>query len=345
MSREPRSRLSTARDNPTHWSRSRASRLIASICLLPALLIAAASIDEKPRAKRPAAAKTDEPQSLSPLPIGERLVYRAYLRKAGIEVEAGTAAFTLTEEKNGRLLISSVAEGSKFGYSLASRVRSSVDPESITPSLYHYLQTGSEDRQKKLMFSKSRVIYLREKHCMEPNCQDSKHFVKRRRWAGLIPKEKRWIHCPDRDCEIESHHHWKIRHRHEVTGPHYDMLSAIYFARTLDLRPGMKQTISVVDDHDIWQVEVQVYPGGIVETPAGTRNSIKIILEPKPAAGERDKEDFSGLFGMSGNIRIWLDAESKRPLKVQGKLPFAFTNLQARVELVKVGRTEKPCDL
>ena len=42
----------------------------------------------------------------------------------------------------------------------------------------------------------------------------------------------------------------------------------------------------------------------------------------------------------SGSLRVWVDAESRKPLLIQGTLPVSVLDLKARIELISTGDAE-----
>ena len=115
------------------------------------------------------------------------------------------------------------------------------------------------------------------------------------------------------------------------------MLTAVYYARTLDFGAiGSTSTIPVVNDRDRWRVRVKVLKRGKITVKAGEFEGVQVVLEPE-AVSEDASEEFEGLFGLNGSIEIWMDAKTRRPLKISGQIPFAFTNLTCKIELTEVG--------
>lgn len=266
-------------------------------------------------------------------PVGEKLVYRGILTKAGVSVDAGTATFTVTRNDDERIQLTACAVGEKFGYSLATKIISILGTDRLGPQHYEYLQQGSESRLKQVDFEPKSAVYRRYKHCAELDCEIAEHRID-------------GAHCPDRDCRIPAHMHWKVRHEHEFTQRHFDMLSAVYFARGLPLEPGAPPIeVPVLNDHDRWIVRASAKRGGRLRVKAGIFDTVKIILDPTPAPGTTPEERFTGLFGLNGTIEIWLDRKTIRPLLVRGQLPFGFMDLSAKVELIEIGQATEPCDL
>lgn len=277
----------------------------------------------------------------SPLPMGERLVYQGRIEKAGMWLNVGTATFTITEADDEHLVLRAHAQGEKFGYTLDTSITSVVSRATLRPATYQYLQGGSEQREKRLVFSGNGIEYWKLGHCNDKNCTDPAHQVSRTRFvAGVIPWGARELHCPDRKCSDPRHLLWKLRNQHVVDQPYVDLLTAVYHARTLPFTVGGEPIlIPVISDHDRWHVQVRAVSEKRLEVEVGTFDAIELVLEPVSPDGTRLRDDFVGLFGLNGAIRIWIDRESRRPLLVTGILPFAFLNLRATIELVRTEST------
>ncbi|MCI0651538.1 MAG: DUF3108 domain-containing protein [Planctomycetes bacterium] len=279
-------------------------------------------------------------------PVGELLKYRATVSKAGISMDAGTAEFQTSLDGDGRVVLTANARGEKFGYELAMTLRSVLANGGKRPELYHYLQEGSEYREKKLIFSERGIEYWRLKHCNGAQCSDATHEVSKTRWVGaVIPWGSHEVHCTDKHCGDTQHLVWRLRSRILRDEPCFDMLSAVYAARALiespdAAEPGRPREIAVINDHDLWRVKLLVKGEETCTVGAGTFNAIEVALEPTPTGDGKVREEFRGLFGLHGTIRIWVDRESKRPILVKGTLPFGPMDLNATAELIEIGAVE-----
>ncbi|MGE3164231.1 MAG: DUF3108 domain-containing protein [Planctomycetota bacterium] len=276
-------------------------------------------------------------------PLRERLVYEGRVEKAGLWLTVGQATFTANRADNGELVLQAEAKGKKFGYTLDTKLTSRFAVGSDQPFIHTYSQKGSEEREKKLMFEGPEIAFWRLKHCRQDGCTEPGHEIKKTKWVGgLIPWGKRREHCSDRHCGIPTHQVWVLRHNHQTTAPHVDYLTAIYKARHLDFSTSAEpQCVRVVSDTDLWVIRVSATREETIETPAGKFETIKLVLDPQSDSGEVKKE-FEGLFGLNGAIGVWVDRETHRPVRVQGQLPFAFLNLHAIVELIKVEEAPAP---
>ncbi len=82
----------------------------------------------------------------------------------------------------------------------------------------------------------------------------------------------------------------------------HDILSAFYFVRTLDLKPGNSTFIHTHSSHKNYDLEVKVHGRETITVPAGTFDCYKV--EPI-ILGE-------GLFQFEGKLTIWLTADPRR---------------------------------
>jgi len=101
-----------------------------------------------------------------------------------------------------------------------------------------------------------------------------------------------------------------------------DILSALYFIRTLDLEGGRDETVEVYADGKVYPLRVIVYGKEKIKVPAGTFNCVKI--EPVMKS--------EGIFQQKGKLTVWLtDDELKIPVKMKSKILIGSigTNLES----------------
>jgi hypothetical protein len=292
----------------------------AAIRVLVALLLLAA----------PAAA---EDLPASSLVDGEILTYRARVWKGFefIDMEVGRATFTTLREVDGGEPIWAIvarAKGGALGYEVNTTIRSRATA-TLDSLSYGYEQRGSEERKNRLDFGPKTVTYTAFQHCPgTPPCAIPDHQVEE---GG---------HCPNKPrCHLPEHFLWVKRFEHPRDGSKaLDMLTAVYYARGMELAAGASRKVRIVNNDAIYDVEIRVEAEEQVEVGAGTFDAWKIILEPTFASGsERAKEKqgkFRGLFGISGSIRIWLDKKARVPVKICGTIPFGV-DLNGEVDLVE----------
>lgn len=282
---------------------------------------------------------TDPRYRLTDLPFGEMLVYRGRVVKAGMNFDVGRATLRAMRDDEGRPTLEARAQGAKFGYELNTRICSTLEEGTLLPALHEVAERGTERRTKKLVFHAGGAEFLRLKHCRDENCADPAHQVKRAKMHGPIPWGAEQVHCDDRDCRHREHYEWRSRLDHQFETPYFDLLSAIYLARQVEFSPDAEPlVIPIVNDTRRWDVQVRARNQKRIEVAAGTFDAVELILEPVPASGLEEDEDaeFKGLFGLNGAIQIWVDRATRRPLLIEGTLPFAFLELHAQVELEKI---------
>jgi len=91
----------------------------------------------------------------------------------------------------------------------------------------------------------------------------------------------------------------------------YDTYSSFYYVRTLPLEVGKSVYVSILDNKQLWNVEVQVLKKEKLDTILGEVNTIKI----KPLIKSE------GIFQKKGEIYIWLTDDARRiPVKMQTKV-------------------------
>lgn len=300
---------------------------------------AAGKVEAKPVDAAPASetvAKSSKKKQL--VPVGEKLFYRGRVKKAGVTVDVGKAMFSV-EETESAVILKAHAKGAKFGYSMDTSVTTELRPGSIHPVVHEYKQKGSEKRRKKLVFDDDGATYWKVKHCKTPNCKDPDHMVDHTTYAvGFIPWGSEKRHCKESGCKDSDHRVWRLRKEHTLQQPHVDLLTAIYLARNLEFKPGGKpHVVPVISDRDLWNVKVSARSEKQLKIAAGTFDAVELVLEPQGTGKTAKKaSEFDGLFGLNGAIKVWVEKTTRRPLLISGDLPFAFLNLHATIELVKI---------
>jgi hypothetical protein len=91
----------------------------------------------------------------------------------------------------------------------------------------------------------------------------------------------------------------------------YDPYSSFYYVRTLPLQVGKSVFVSVLDNKQLWNVEIQVLKKEKLDTILGKINTILI----KPLIKSE------GIFQRKGEIYIWLTDDARRiPVKMKTKV-------------------------
>jgi uncharacterized protein DUF3108 len=97
----------------------------------------------------------------------------------------------------------------------------------------------------------------------------------------------------------------------EIREKTYDPYSSFYYVRTLPLEVGKSVFVSILDNKQLWNVEVQVLKKERLTTILGDVNTILI----KPLMKSE------GIFEKKGEIYIWLTDDEKRiPVKMKTKV-------------------------
>ena len=97
----------------------------------------------------------------------------------------------------------------------------------------------------------------------------------------------------------------------EIGGRTYDTYSSFYYLRTLPLEVGKSVFVSVLDNKQLWNIEVQVLKKERLKTVMGEVNTILINPLVKN----------EGMFERKGAIYIWLtDDERRIPVKMKTKV-------------------------
>lgn len=221
--------------------------------------------------------------------------------------------------------VKSYATGGYLGYSLKHELNTRLLPQGFPWLFYKDTQAGTENRRRELRIGTRDGAYTAEfrsdGHCK--GCDNPEHFI-----------ESKWLwgdaaHC--KKCKKLEHRVWHAAESRTVPAGTVDMLSAVYLARTLVRNNVLETSFPVMNDETIWTVSLKRGPRKRIETPAGKFDCQQIVLSTTfpaefntPAEVEDQKKkggQFSGLFGIQGNIKIWLEANTGVPVLIEGDLP------------------------
>lgn len=281
----------------------------------------------------------EAPKAGRRLPVGEVLVYEARLFK-GAEILGGVIGrcevkcSAAEHESKPAFRCRAEASGEVFGFQVKQELESLVDPTTGAPMLHTSSLSGTAIARKKTKFRDGKAEYWKMKHCRNEtgDCGE----------AHAADGDPEKGHCTDRHCGRIEHRKWTLRDTIDLEGPTYDPLSVVLAARRSALGPGhpMERFTVLVDDR-LWEITVHSEDGGEMETPAGKFDTLSITLEPRCLDTKpwHEKEPFRGPFGLQGDIRIWVDREDLKPVRVRGKVPFGVV-LDAEIRLVEA-RTVK----
>jgi Protein of unknown function (DUF3108) len=226
--------------------------------------------------------------------------------------------------------IESVATGSHLGYTLHEVLKSRLLPQAFPRMYYTDTQTGSENRRKELKLGtqdgKNVDVYRNDGHCK--SCNNREHFVDSN-WLWGDPS-----HCDG--CKRGEHRVWRPTKTREVPEGTLDMLSAVYLARTMVREGRTEETLFMVDELKLWDVQLRQGARRRIEVPAGNFDCVEMRLKSSVPPGEPPpKSGFAGLFGLKGTIQVWLDAKYGVPVQIQGEFPIKLlsSNLDVYVQL------------
>lgn len=225
-------------------------------------------------------------------------------------------------------VVAARAEGHYTVYTLDQTISTRFLPQ-VWPKLLHKsVQSGTENRQREQSIGvrdgAPTASYRGDGHCK--GCEDRAHFV-----------EPTWIwqdehHCDD--CSRAEHRVWKQPKSRPIPAGTVDMVTAVMLARTMVQQGRSDAHFTLVDRDKLWEVGVSRGPSERHTVEAGRFEVVEILLKTSPPEGEKGREDdFQGLFGLHGNISIWMHPESGVPVEITGTVPAGPVELDVRIEL------------
>lgn len=279
-----------------------------------------------------------QPESKEPqfnFNVGEKVTYDVTLwkMKNSFGFNKGSVIFDVSRELFDRkncYVFTAMAEGEGFGYKLKMNSVSYIDSDTFLPVLTTNIQSGSENREKKTQFYDDKIEYSKKKHCkLDDSCEDTSHYIN---LNGIRS------HC--RKCQDANHYTWMTRFVHENVKPTYDLLSGLYIARQFPISIGGKvENIRLVDGRDLWQMSIQAIAEEVIETEIGKFDTLELKLTATPLNEHAKKQkSFTGLFGLKGDIALWVDKESKIPIRIRGAYPLVF---DVQIEII-IKTIERP---
>jgi len=192
---------------------------------------------------------------------------------------------------------------------------------------------GSRTRTHELRLGEGggrwQLEYRRDRHCK--GCDDRAHFVK-----GAMPWSGR-KHC--KDCERPEHHVWKPYQYLDVPCDAVDILSALYLARGFLRSEASEATLHLVNQDELWAVRLARGETREIETEAGTFDCVRVLIGPQLAAGdalgEQANKRFEALFGLHGNMSVWVDRKGAFPVRIEGSAPFGPFDVAIKATLTQ----------
>jgi len=284
--------------------------------------------DDTAKAPREAAAArgfiVPRPGPVLVLPRDETLVYDAQIELGPFSASVGTVTQRSKVEPYQRsLLLQSGSESGEVGletatvslraqgdytfYEMDSLVETRILPKEWPQVTYRMISQGTEKRRREVKLGE-----------LEGAFQASY----RRDTSRGAPKGTRI---------------WREPSSREIPEDSVDMLSSIFLARTLIEDELDTLSFPLIDKLHIWDVKLTRGQKKRMKLPAGTFDCVEIIIQPTPRPGEsvdeRKKKKFEGLFGMRGDIHLWVDGKSGVPVRIQGDIPAGILTLGVDVRL------------
>lgn len=280
------------------------------------------------------------------IPRDEKLVYDVTLNLGVISPDVGTVTIASKVEPfrasplllaaasptsaGEQAVLSARAEGSYAVYTLDELITCAHLPQSFPSILHRSTQSGSENRRRELMLGrrdgKFVSVYRRDAHCKK--CSQKAHFIEPT-WAWRDA-----AHCSG--CKRAEHRVWRDPVTRDAPEGAVDMLSAVYVARTMILDGRETADFQLMDREELWDVRLKRGKSKKrVEVPAGEFEAYEITLQTSVPSSEtgRDEADFSGLFGIHGELSIWVEAKTGVPIWIRGVVPVGPIELDVGVEL------------
>ncbi len=268
------------------------------------------------------------------LPRGEHLRYRVRVGLGIVEAPVGNVTMSAGVEpyRESVLLLGTNgggetkretawmrvhARGDYKLYSMDATIESRVHPVEWPWIVYNYKQEGSKNRRRENSIGwKDGRSYLRYR-------RDTHH--------GAPPGTRIWKDPRDRELSVEP----------------LDMLTAVYYARTMIREDLDSMVFPIADKLDLWEIRLRRGEVSVQETAAGRFETVKILLEPRPYPGEvtddtsEKEKTFEGLFGIHGSIELWVDRKTGVPVRVTGDIPIGLIDLAVDVVLKSYSGTPK----
>ncbi len=227
--------------------------------------------------------------------------------------------------------IESEAKGGFMGQELLHRiqVRWFAGREPRVEQFDEMRGSRSSTRELRILEREGRwqAEYRKDHHCK--GCKGPGHFA-----DGFLP----WSdpsHCDD--CYLISHRVWRPPKFFDVPADTVDILSALYVARKF-LEGGKSEAeLSLVQQDDLWRVRLRRGEQRRIETSAGEFDCVRVLIGPELAAGgglgDGASKRFEALFGLHGDISVWVDAKGWFPVRIEGEAPFGPFNVAVRASL------------
>jgi len=278
----------------------------------------------------PAPLRVERGEGLLPVyvPRAESLTYRVHVGWGVIGAALGTVTMTSGVETYQASLIASPiaaeggdepaetawmkahASGEHLLYSMDSTIETRIQPQ-VWPRIVHrYEQQGSENRRREILLG----------------WRDDEYMLSYRRDTSTgAPRGTRVWHDA----------YWRTIPEDSV-----DMVSGVYLLRTLMIDDVSTTSFPLVSKRDIWLMNVETGAHAIQEIPAGRFQTTEIVLAPEVYPGEdiddeEAEDEFRGMFGLHGTIKLWAERRTGVVVRVQGLVPVGPVDLEVDIALTE----------
>ena len=240
------------------------------------------------------------------IPRNETLTFEARLGLGVIEAEVGTVTLSSRVvpyrasllgggggESGGETgSITARATGGYTVYELDSTLETRFQPTAWPAMIHRMTQAGTEKRRRETLVGtdagKPRTTYR----------SDTRH--------GAPSGTRIWRPAEEVDAPVGV----------------VDSLGGVFLVRTM-LREGVDSVeVPVLDKDRVWNVTISLGESETIETGAGVFQARPVLLETtRRDVQESDDEEFSGPFGIKGDIRLWVEESTGVPVVIAGTLP------------------------
>ncbi len=239
------------------------------------------------------------------IPRNETLTFEARLGLGVIEAHVGTVTLSSRVEPYRTSLlgggggaagetasITARAKGGYAVYQLDSTLETRFQPTAWPAMIHRMTQAGTEKRRRETL------VGTRAGEHLTTYRSDTRH--------GAPSGTRIW------------------RPPGEVDAPQgvVDSLGGVFLVRTM-LRDGIDSLeVPVIDKDRVWNVTISLGEVETVETGAGVFQACPVLLQTtRRESQESDGEEFSGPFGIKGDIRLWVEENTGVPIVIAGTLP------------------------
>ena len=205
------------------------------------------------------------------------------------------------------------AKGSYAWYSMDASIETRLLPQDWPAIAYRYTHSGSETRRREILLGS-----------------------REGEWTASYRKDTR--KGAPKGTRI-----WRDPKTRAVPKDTLDLMSAVFLARTLVQDDLEEVRFPLIDKLNLWDMRLRRGERKRMETEAGTFDVVQVVLDPAPMEGEEVDEEkarrFEGLFGLHGSIRLWVEANTGVPVRIQGSLPVGPLDLEIDMKLEEYAGT------